>query len=69
MRAVVDSLEKVLEALTIAGVEMIPDGAPSAGAGREVRLIARRQKIPPVGDVGLCVRGQKSSACGALGAG
>lgn len=44
VRAVVDSLEKVLEALTDAGVEMIPDGAPSVGLGCGVRLIARTQK-------------------------
>jgi transcriptional regulator with XRE-family HTH domain len=43
VRAVVDSLEKVLGALTAAGVEMIQDGAPSAGAGRGVRLIDRRE--------------------------
>lgn len=52
VRAVVDSLEKVLEALAVAGVEMIPDGAPSAGAGRGVRLIARRQKTPLAGTLG-----------------
>lgn len=43
VRAVVDSLEKVLGALTAAGVEMIQDGAPSAGTGRGVRLIDRRE--------------------------
>lgn len=44
VRAVVDSLEKVLEALTAAGVEMIADGAPSTGVGSGVRMIERTQK-------------------------
>lgn len=44
VRAVFDSLEKVLKALARAGIEMIPDGAPSAGVGRGVRLIERTQK-------------------------
>ena len=42
VRAVVDSLEKVVTALADAGVEMIAEGAPSQGAGRGVRLIERR---------------------------
>ena len=48
-RAGGDSLEKVLGALTAAGVEMIQDGAPSAGTGRGVRLIDRREmrRVPP----------------------
>ena len=44
VRAVVDSLERVLEAFTAAGVEVIADGAPSAGFGFGVRLIQRREK-------------------------
>jgi transcriptional regulator with XRE-family HTH domain len=46
VRAVVDSLEKVVDALRIAGVEFISAGSPSTGAGPGVRLIAlsvRRQ--------------------------
>ena len=39
VRAVVDSLEKVLEALGAAGVEFIPAGAPSLGSGPGVRLL------------------------------
>ncbi|WP_374572726.1 helix-turn-helix domain-containing protein [Phenylobacterium sp.] len=41
VRAVVDSLEKVANALNAAGVELISAGAPSYGAGRGVRLIER----------------------------
>lgn len=52
VRAVVDSLDKVLEAFATAGVEMIADGAPSAGVGRGVRLIARAQSIQTVEGVG-----------------
>lgn len=44
VRAIVDSLEKVLDALTAAGVEMIQDGAPSAGVGRGVRMIEKKLK-------------------------
>jgi hypothetical protein len=44
VRAVVDSLEKVLNAFAHAGVELIVDGAPSAGLGRGVRLIERLKK-------------------------
>lgn len=42
VRAVVDSLEKVMTALAEAGVELIVEGAPSQGAGRGVRLIEKR---------------------------
>jgi predicted transcriptional regulator len=42
VRAVVDSLEKVMTALAEAGVELIVEGAPSQGSGRGVRLIERR---------------------------
>jgi transcriptional regulator with XRE-family HTH domain len=44
VRAVVDSLEKVIDALTAAGVELIAEGTPSAGTGRGVRLLQRTQK-------------------------
>jgi transcriptional regulator with XRE-family HTH domain len=39
VRAVVDSLEKVLEALSAAGVEFIAAGGPSVGCGPGVRLL------------------------------
>ena len=39
VRAVVESLEKVVDALRIAGVEFISAGAPSVGVGPGVRLI------------------------------
>jgi len=42
VRAVVDSLEKVVNALGAAGVELIVENAPSHGVGRGVRLIAKR---------------------------
>ena len=42
VRAVVDSLEKVVGALNEAGVELIGVGARSEGEGRGVRLIERR---------------------------
>lgn len=41
VRAVVDSLEKVVNALNEAGVELIQGGARSEGTGRGVRLIER----------------------------
>lgn len=41
VRAVVDSLEKVVNALAAAGVELIVEGAPSQGTGRGVRLARR----------------------------
>jgi transcriptional regulator with XRE-family HTH domain len=44
VRAVVDSLERVLEAFTTGGVELIADGAPSAGLGFGVRLIQRGER-------------------------
>lgn len=46
VRAVVDSLEKVVQAFAEAGVELIGEGAPSQGLGRGVRLIERRQPPP-----------------------
>lgn len=44
VRVVVDSLEKVLQAFAMVGVELIADGSPSVGSGRGVRLIDRTQK-------------------------
>jgi predicted transcriptional regulator len=44
VRAVVDSLERVVEALAARGVELIADGAPSAGVGFGVRLVHRNEK-------------------------
>ena len=41
VRVVVDSLEKVMTAISAAGVELIVEGAPSTGVGRGVRLIDR----------------------------
>lgn len=41
VRANVDSLEKVVTALNVAGVELIAAGARSEGAGRGVRLLER----------------------------
>ena len=43
VRAVVDSLEKVANAINDAGVELIGSGARSEGSGRGVRLIERKQ--------------------------
>jgi predicted transcriptional regulator len=42
VRAVVDSLEKVVNALNEAGVELIGSGARSEGMGRGVRLLEKR---------------------------
>ncbi len=38
VRGVIESLTRVVEALDAAGVELIPEGAPSVGKGRGVRL-------------------------------
>jgi hypothetical protein len=43
VRAVVDSLEKVTNAINLAGVELIGSGARSEGSGRGVRLFERKQ--------------------------
>ena len=42
VRAVVDSLEKVVNAINRAGVELIAAGTRSEGLGRGVRLIERQ---------------------------
>ena len=42
IRGNVDSLMKLVEALSVAGVELIAEGATSSGGGRGVRL-----KSPP----------------------
>jgi transcriptional regulator with XRE-family HTH domain len=47
VRAVVDSLEKVVQAFVESGVELIGEGSPSQGQGRGVRLIERRQIQAP----------------------
>jgi predicted transcriptional regulator len=41
VKAVVDSLEKVVNALNAAGIELIANGARSEGQGRGVRLLDR----------------------------
>lgn len=38
VRGVIDTLMKVIEALEAAGIELIGENQPSAGAGRGVRL-------------------------------
>lgn len=38
VRGIVDSLNKVVDALNAAGIELIGDGAQSMGGGRGVRL-------------------------------
>jgi predicted transcriptional regulator len=38
VRGVVDSLSKVVDALNLAGIDLIGDGAQSTGGGRGVRL-------------------------------
>jgi len=49
VRGVVDSLTKVVEALSAAGIELIYDDATSTRGGRGVRL---RELAPPAGDSG-----------------
>jgi hypothetical protein len=44
IRGNVDSLMKLVQALGVAGVELIGEGAASTGGGRGVRL-----KAPPAG--------------------
>jgi transcriptional regulator with XRE-family HTH domain len=43
IRGNVDSLMKLVEALSVAGIELISEGAPSSGGGRGVRL----KSLPP----------------------
>ncbi|MFN3657335.1 MAG: helix-turn-helix domain-containing protein [Pseudolabrys sp.] len=38
VRGNVDSLMKLVDALAVAGIELIGEGAPSSGGGRGVRL-------------------------------
>jgi transcriptional regulator with XRE-family HTH domain len=38
VRGVIESLTRVVEALNLAGIELIGDGATSTGGGRGVRL-------------------------------
>ncbi len=47
VRGVVDSLTKVVEALSRSGIELIGEGAPSSGGGRGVRL---KEPATPAGD-------------------
>lgn len=44
VKGVVDSLTKVVDALNLAGIELIGEGARSAGGGRGVRLREPSQK-------------------------
>ena len=46
VRGVVDSLTKVVEALDLAGVELIGEGARTDGRGRGVRLKSRDARRP-----------------------
>ncbi|HET7408587.1 MAG TPA: helix-turn-helix domain-containing protein [Paracoccaceae bacterium] len=46
VRGVVESLTRVVEALDRAGIELIGEGAPSAGTGRGVRLKEAPAKAP-----------------------
>lgn len=45
VRGVVDSLTKVVEALDLAGVDLINDGAVSPEGGRGVRLKSKTSKL------------------------
>lgn len=47
VRAVVDSLDKVVNALSRGGVELIAPGSRSEGEGRGVRLIDRHPSVVP----------------------
>lgn len=46
VRGVIESLTKVVDALNIAGIELIAEGATSASGGRGVRLKEASQKQP-----------------------
>ena len=48
VRGTVDSLTKLIAALEAAGVDLIAEGAQSAGGGRGVRLRHSAAKAPPV---------------------
>lgn len=49
VRGNVDSLMRLVRALNVAGIELIDDGAASAGGGRGVRL--KHQHPDPAADV------------------
>ena len=42
VRGMIESLTKIVGALEAAGIDLIPENAPSAGGGRGVRLRAPR---------------------------
>lgn len=42
IRGTVESLTKLVSALSAAGIELIGEGAPSAAEGRGVRLVERK---------------------------
>ena len=46
VRGIVDTLTKVVEALELAGVELIGDSAVSAGGGRGVRFKQAAKRAP-----------------------
>jgi len=45
VKGVVDSLTKVVDALNLAGIELIGEGAQSTGGGRGVRLREPARKL------------------------
>jgi transcriptional regulator with XRE-family HTH domain len=47
VRGNVDSLMKLIAALELAGIALIPDNAPSEGGGRGVRLKAPMERAAP----------------------
>jgi transcriptional regulator with XRE-family HTH domain len=49
VRGTVDSLMKLVDALNMAGVELIAADAPSGGGGRGVRLKESVARTPPPG--------------------
>lgn len=51
VRGVVESLDKVVGALDRAGIELIPEGAPSTSGGRGVRLKSPNFDAAPDGTV------------------
>lgn len=46
----VESLTKVVDAIEAAGVELVPEGSDSRGAGRGVRLLEPVRKTPAESD-------------------